>query len=329
MQIDLRTVAIEPQRQTFANVAARLGDKPASRYLESMLDVQPDANFHYRPTWDPDHKIFDPDRTAIRMKDWYVFRDPRQFYYGTYTFARARMQETAEADLNFVEERGLGATYPQDSRDLALRILLPLRHVAWGSNLNNSAICAYGYGTAVTQPALYYSMDQLGIAQYLTRLGMVLGSTGALAQAKQAWLEAPMWQPLRRYVEDSFVVKDWFELFVAQDLVLDGLLYPLVYDEFEAALAEKAGPMISMLTRFPTAWFAETAKWVDSVVKTAAAESAENRAQLAAWVGHWSERAAAALAPIAQVALAERAAASQNAVAQSLRGRCEKSGLAA
>jgi phenol/toluene 2-monooxygenase (NADH) P1/A1 len=329
MQIDLRTVAIEPQRQTFANVAARLGDKPASRYLESMLDVQPDVNFHYRPTWDPEHKIFDPARTAIRMKDWYIFRDPRQFYYGTYTFARSRMQETGEADLNFVEERGLGVTYPAASRDLALRILLPLRHVAWGSNLNNAAICAYGYGTAITQPALFYSMDQLGIAQYLTRLGLVLGSTEALAQAKRDWLEAPLWQPLRRYVEDSFVVKDWFELFVAQNLVLDGLLYPLVYDEIEGALAEQAGPMISMLTRFPTAWFAETSKWVDSVVKPAAAESPENRAQLAAWVAHWSARAAGALAPIAQEGLGARAAASQSALAQRLRARCEKSGLGA
>ncbi len=46
------------------------------------------------------------------MADWYAFKDPRQFYYGTYTMARARMQETAEADFDFVEERGLVGTYP-------------------------------------------------------------------------------------------------------------------------------------------------------------------------------------------------------------------------
>ncbi len=39
-----------------------------------------------------------------------------------------------------------------------------------------------------------------------------------------------MWQELRHAVEDMLVTQDWFELFVAQNLALDGLLYPLVYE---------------------------------------------------------------------------------------------------
>lgn len=94
MQIDLRTVSITPLRQTYNHIAERLGtDKPASRYIEGTMDVQPEANFHYRPTWDPEHELFDPRRTQVVMKDWYALKDPRQFYYGTYTQARARMQE--------------------------------------------------------------------------------------------------------------------------------------------------------------------------------------------------------------------------------------------
>ena len=86
MQIDLRTVSITPLRQTFNNMIARQGaDKPASRYLEATMDVQPSANFHYRPTWAPEYELFDANRTAIVMKDWYALKDPRQLYYGTYT----------------------------------------------------------------------------------------------------------------------------------------------------------------------------------------------------------------------------------------------------
>ena len=91
MQIDLRTVSITPLRQTYANIAARQGDKPASRYLEGTMDVQPDANFHYRPTWDSEHELFDTGRTALQMRDWYALKDPRQLYYGAYALARARM----------------------------------------------------------------------------------------------------------------------------------------------------------------------------------------------------------------------------------------------
>ena len=81
MQIDLRTVQIKPLRQTYDHIARRFGDKPASRYQEASYDVQAVTNFHYRPYWDPEHEVFDASRTKIKMKDWYSFRDPRQFYY--------------------------------------------------------------------------------------------------------------------------------------------------------------------------------------------------------------------------------------------------------
>ena len=330
MNIDLRTVSITPLRQTYDHIAARLGgDKAASRYIEATMDVQANANFHYRPTWDPEHEIFDPARTRITMRDWYAFKDPRQLYYGTYTQSRARLQETAEADFDFVESRGLADAYDDAARRTALDVYLPLRHVAWGANMNGAAMCAYGYGTAITQPCLYQGMDQLGIAQYLTRLGLVLGQTGDLQAAKHAWMEAPAWQGLRRYVEDSFVLKDWFELFVAQNVALDGVLYPLAYGEIDAALSAKAGPVVAMLTRFQSEWFDDSSKWVDSVLKIAAAESAENRAQLAQWTAHWRGRALDALTPVAQLALGDKAAAAMSSVAARLDARLAKAGVAA
>ncbi|PKO51017.1 MAG: phenol hydroxylase, partial [Betaproteobacteria bacterium HGW-Betaproteobacteria-21] len=231
MHIDLRTVTIKPLRHTYDHVARRIGgDKPASRYQEGTFDLQATANFHYRPTWDPAHEIFDTSRTAITMADWYAFKDPRQFYYGAYTLARAKQQDTAEANFDFVENRGLAQALPVELKDAVLRLLVPLRHVAWGSNMNNASVCAYGYGTAFTQPCIYQSMDQLGIAQYLTRVGLLLGDADTLDEGKRAWMEDDAWQGLRRYVEDTFVLQDPFELFVAQNVALDGLVYPLVYE---------------------------------------------------------------------------------------------------
>lgn len=329
MQIDLRTVSIEPLRQTFDHIAARLGaDKAASRYIEATMDVQANANFHYRPTWDPAHEIFDPSRTAIVMADWYAFKDPRQLYYGTYTQSRARMQEVAESDFEFVETRGLAERYDDATRRTALDFYLPLRHVAWGANMNGAAMCAYGYGTAITQPCLYQGMDQLGIAQYLTRLGLVMGQQGDLEAAKHAWLSAPAWQPLRRYVEDTLVLKDWFELFVAQNVALDGLLFPLAYREVDAALAAEAGPALSMLTRFQAEWFDDSAKWVDAVVRIAAAESPANKDRLQAWLAHWRARAMQALEPTARLALGEAAGTAMARAAAHLDARLAKAGLA-
>ncbi|MCA0440939.1 MAG: aromatic/alkene monooxygenase hydroxylase subunit beta [Paenacidovorax caeni] len=328
MQIDLRTVSITPLRQTYNHIAERLGaDKPASRYIEGTMNVQPDANFHYRPTWDPQHELFDPRRTRLVMQDWYALKDPRQFYYGAYTQARARMQEVAEADFEFVEERGLADRYDDAARRKALDFYVPLRHVAWGANMNGAYQCAYGYGTAITQPCLYAGMDQLGIAQYLTRLGLLLGNQGELEAGKQAWLQAPAWQGLRRLVEDTWVLKDWFELFVAQNLVLDGVLFALAYKEVDQVLSEQAGPVVSMLTRFQAEWGQDANKWVDAVMKVAAAESPENKELLSHWYAHWRGRVQQALAPIAELALgADGADALARSVA-AVDGRMNKAGL--
>lgn len=330
MHIDLRTVSIEPLRQTFDHIAARIGDnKPASRYLEGTMDVQPEVNFHYRPTWDPEHEIFDASRTAITMKDWYALKDPRQFYYGAYTASRARMQETAEADFEFVETRGLAESYAETARRTALDFYVPLRHVAWGANMNGASMCAYGFGTAITQPCLYQGMDQLGVAQYLTRMGLVLGDLGEVQAAKKAWLDQPQWQELRRYVEDTLVIKDWFEMFVAQHVALDGLLFGLAYKEVDQALNDKAGPTVSLLTRFQTELFEDSSKWVDACLKVAAAENPANKAQLQAWIAHWRGRAVLALQPLASMALGTEGDAALARVGARLDTRLAKAGLLA
>lgn len=69
MQIDLRTVSIEPQRNTFDHLARRFGDKPASRYQEGSYDIQAAENLHYLPTWDPEQQLYDPSISKIIMQD--------------------------------------------------------------------------------------------------------------------------------------------------------------------------------------------------------------------------------------------------------------------
>ncbi|WP_298826951.1 aromatic/alkene monooxygenase hydroxylase subunit beta [uncultured Piscinibacter sp.] len=329
MNIDLQAREIKPLRHTYAHVARYVGDdKPASRYQEATFGAQPSTNFHYRPTWDPAHQIFDASRSRIVLADWYVLKDPRQFYYASWTMARARQQDTMEANFQFVESRAMVDKIPDALRRKSLQVLLPLRHAAWGANMNNAAICAYGYGTAFTAPAMFHAMDNLGVAQYLTRLGLALDDPAVLDDGKTAWLDDAHWQPLRRLVEDTLVVGDPFELFVAQNLAIDGLLYPLVYGSFvDDHVALQGGTAVAMLTAFMPEWHDESARWIDAVVKTAAAESEANRVQIAAWVQAWSERAQEALAPIARLALGEAGSDALADAAALLDDRCRKAGV--
>ncbi len=328
MNIDLQAREIQPLRQTFARVAKYTGEKPGSRYQEATLGVQSEANFHYRPTWDPEYELFDKRRTAVQLDDWYALRDPRQFYYANWTMARARQQEAMESNYQFVESRDLVAKIPDALRAKATEVLMPLRHVAWGANMNNCTVCSLGYGTAFTAPAMFHAMDHLGVAQYLTRLGLALGEPGALEAGKNDWMQAPQWQVLRRLVEDTLVVKDPFELFIAQNLSIDGLLYPLIYGHFvDDHLALQGGTAVAMLTAFMPEWHDESARWVDAVTKVAAAASEDNRALITGWYRSYADQAQAALAPVAELALGAAGAEALTAVRTALDTRARKAGL--
>lgn len=330
MNIDLQTRTITPLRTTYAHVTQYVGEgKTPSRYEEATMGAQPSANFHYRPTWDPEHELFDTKRTRVVMSDWYKLRDPRQFYYATWTMTRARQQDAMESNYQFVEQRRLIEKAPDTVLESACRVLMPLRHVAWGGNMNNAAICAYGYGTAFTAPAMMHGLDHLGAAQYLTRLGLALQGPDTLEAGRQAWLQDPAWQPLRRYVEDTLVLQDPFELFIAQNVALDGQLYPLMYSSFvDEHLAMQGGTAVAMLTAFMVEWFEESSRWVDAVVKVAAAESQDNHNLIRTWVHDWSARAQAALAPVAALALAEAAPAALEDARAALDSRLQKAGVA-
>lgn len=329
MTIDLKTVDIKPLRNTFAHVAAQIGgDKAATRYQEGTMGAQPAANFHYRPTWDPQHELFDTARTAIKLKNWYALKDPRQFYYASWTTTRARQQDTMEANFEFVESRRMIDAMSDELVHLAQQVLVPLRHVAWGANMNNAQICALGYGTAFTAPAMFHAMDNLGIAQYLTRLALTMSGPDVLEQAKQAWMEAAAWQALRRYVEDTLVLADPVELFVAQNLVLDGLLYPFVYERFvDERVALAGGSAVAMLTAFMPEWHDESSRWIDAVVKTMASESEDNKVLLTHWLRAWETRAADALLPLAELAYPASGQAVLDETREQWRRRIEKLGL--
>ena len=330
MSIDIKTTKIEQRRTTFDNVAEKLGEgKVPSRYQEVMIGVQQEEVFHYRPTWDPEHEVFDADRTAIKMQDFDDLTDPRHYYYGTYVIQRSKQQESLEKNFSMVEKRGLLTALDAGLREKIRKVIIPFRHVEWGANNNNLFIAAYGFGTPMPIAADFQGMDRLGNAQYLTRIGLVLSGNDpeVLDQAKSEWLDDPMWQPLRKVIEDSFVLKDWFELHLLQNFLLDGVLHPLLFEHFDTEVVNGGGTALAMLTEFFVEWYGEAVRWTDHTIKTAAGESAENRALLTGWRDKWLPEVRNAVTPLAEFIFADRSAGVMDQVVSRLEARSGKIGL--
>jgi phenol hydroxylase P1 protein len=329
MTVQIKTMDYEPKRQTFGHVARRIGEgKPATRYQEATFDVQATANFHYKPLWEPEFWHYDTRKTAVVMADWYKPLDPRQYYYATYNIARANMNQAVERSFTFTDERGLIDKLSAEARSGIEHGLLPLRHLHWGANMNMTEICQRGYGTAVTAPCIFSAMDHLGMAQIVSRVGLALdGQSGvSLDMAKETWLNNPAWQGVRKLIEDSFVERDFFELFVAQTLAVNGVVFDLVYKHADTAWKE-ASVTIAMLTEFMSDWRAEESRWSDSVIKTVAAESPENKALISQWAKLWIGRAVDAAKPLSASLLGDNGAAAE-AAGEATRKRAASLGLA-
>jgi phenol/toluene 2-monooxygenase (NADH) P1/A1 len=306
MTIEIKSEEFTPRRSTFSHVARRYGeDRPASRYDEATYDVQASTNFHYRPLWAPEFEIFDPRRTAVVMEDWYAFTDPRQYYYATYNISRAAMNAAADRAFEMVDDRNLVDRIEPEWLEKVRHYLVPLRHYEWAADLNSLRITDYGYGTRVTSAAMFAACDRLGMAQQLTRIGLVLhhNEPDDLELARTAWLEAPDWQGVRRMVEDTLVVDDWFETFVAQYVAADGIIHPLVYGVFDDAGLDRSATAVSMMCEFMVDWMKDNARWVDALVQVAAAESDANAELISGWYRTWRDRAVEAAAPLAQTVL--------------------------
>lgn len=236
------------------------------------------------------------------------------------------MQEATEHSYSFCDKRGLITRLPETMQENLLKFLVPLRHVEMGANMNNSSIAGDCVAGTMTQMHIYQAMDRLGTGQYLSRIAlMVDGGTGdALDRSKGYWMDDPLWQPMRRLVEDTLVIRDWFELTLVQNLIIDGLMYPLMYEALDQWLGEQDAADVSMLTEFMRDWSKETARWVDAMVKTVMAESEGNAAQLQLWVDAWEPRAYDALAPLAEATMGRDGL---DAVRAQLANRLKKLGL--
>lgn len=267
MQIELRTLVIEPRRKTFTPLVERYGDRPASRYEEGTIDVQATENFHYRPLWGPERWQYAPEYSALRLTDPYSFTDPRQLYYAPYVQSRSSMQEAFAKSLDYLQSRDLLARMPEAWRAVVADVLLPLRHYEAGGQLITTEGIRFCYGTTIDACCTFAAFDRIGNAQQISRVGMLLSGGGdeSLKVAKQAWLEAPYLQGLRRLEEELLVERDWATELVTLDLT-DRLLYGLMYGFLdEAALMGGAGAY-SLVAQHLSTWFADQRRWVDALI---------------------------------------------------------------
>jgi phenol/toluene 2-monooxygenase (NADH) P1/A1 len=335
VQYELRQQVIEPLRPTFTHLITRYGGRPATRYEEGSVGIQPTENFHYRPLWDPAHEIYDETYTALRLADPDDFTDPRQYYYTPYVSNRAALHEAFGKTLDYVADRHLLDAMPQDWRRVVADIVLPLRYYESGAQLLLVNGARFAYGTTVEQCLSYAAFDRIGNAQMISRIGIAFGGNtdSALMSARGAWLDADHLQGLRRLVEELLVEPDWAAAMTALDLT-DQLLYPLLTRRLDEAALRSGAGAYSLLTQYLATWFADHRRWIDALTAAWLADEAHgaaNRKALRQITARCLPRAVAAVTTLAcgidERATGAEAAAAVAGAAEALTERLAAAGL--
>jgi phenol/toluene 2-monooxygenase (NADH) P1/A1 len=305
MSYDLSPQVIEPRRLTFDNLAKRIGQREATRYEEATIDVQPEENFHYRPLYNPAIEIFDTSMTTLKLEDWYTFSDPRQFYYGPYNQTRNKMMEVLDGEINYAGERGLLDKIAGDWRKIFLSYLLPMRHYEYGGNIVMCYVSRFAYGTSIEQCASFNAFDKMGNSQIITKFCLNLPNADQLlSEAKQNWLEAEHLQPLRELIENTWLITDWAEAIFVQNLLVDGILYSLLYDSFDRVALDNGALAVTFVHKFLADWNKENTTWTISLAETFVNDPQNgeaNRAAIQEMLDKWADKVVAAVEPLGKV----------------------------
>jgi len=113
------------------------------------------------------------------------------------------------------------------------------------------------------------------------------------------------WQGIRALCEHTLVIKDWFELFIAQSLVMDTFIHVVHYQHLDEWLVENNGRDVAMLTEFMQDCFKDLTGWSNSTIKIVVAESDDNKQNCQRWLDKWQEKVVTAYRPLIEKMFSE------------------------
>lgn len=294
--------SIKPIRTTYKYMSGLKVKRPTT-YDEATYNLEPKENFHYRPIWNRDIKIFDETITKVKCEDWEQFRDPAKLYYATYCYSRADFQARIKGQFETADRFGLFKNMDPSMVDTLREFLPVLRHVIFGEAIAFMYIGRAAVGTAIEQCATYQCYDQMGTAQLITRMCVELEEQcpTILKDGKQKWMEDEKYQKLRALIENLMVTWDWAEAMVAINLILDSILYPLFFEKMTTvAVKNEAGVYLSF-SQFFMEMFEYERNYSIALVKMLLADRPENKEVIVSYVDKWLPLVIEAVKPVLAV----------------------------
>ena len=285
--------------------------KRSTLYEEVTVDTQPSPHRHMPSGWlmsfEDGRGTHSLGSTALRVKDWYDWRDPGGLWERPFYQQAAQAAREQDAAVAAARSEALFARMSEEWRAFLQRSLqLPAfyEHGLW------RALCGAArpaLSDAITHAIVLEAAMKQRQAQDLVVYAMDLepeiGECSTEA-AKQRFLEEEAWQPVRALVEHVNACTDWAERVLAANLCIEPLVGNLLRREMLLVPASANGdpvtPVIIGNAQREWLWVRE---WTADLVRFCVEDEefgAQNRDVLATWSERWNAEAEGAAEAVAE-----------------------------
>lgn len=274
----------------------------ATQYEEVTLHTQWSPTTYARQGWfcrdGAGNGAWREKATRLECPNWWSYRDPSQMWHQPYVERQASQEDAIETATEGARLSGALAEIDPDWLKVLGREYAAHRFYEYGLFLALCYVQREAPSDVVATPVVFQSMDKDRHAQAIALFCMDLEESVpgfSECEARPAWMTDPVLQPSREYVERLMAARDWAEILVATNLVLEPLVSTLFARRFVARNALRRGdPVTPVILDTVEIDRRRNLAATEELLRVLLAADATNRATIQDWIALWEPRAIAA-----------------------------------
>lgn len=286
--------------------------KRASHYEDMTVDVQPDPERYLTQGWIIEFPngegAYDKSATHAKSSNWHAFRAPDQEWERTHYQRQSKIESLIQGVIANARKFGVHRNFDQAWCKILQTQLGAWKHAEFGLGTSLMQAQRYGYTQMINNATLTNASYKLRLAQditlYLAEIGMDIDGWND-AVGKETWLNDPMWQGTREFIETIMGSEDYLEQYFAANIVFEPLVGELFRSSFMVQVAAANGDSVTppVISAAEADFERNLANTVDlfHLLITDGEHAAHNKALFSGWIEKYSalaDKAATGLQPI-------------------------------
>ncbi len=219
--------------------------RKATHYEDVTLDVQPDPERYLLQDWiinfSDGTPTYSKEWTRAKAADWHKYRAVDQEWEKTHYQRQSTICGTVQNVIENGRRSGAASRFDKSWVKVLADHVGAYKNAEFGLGTSLMQAQRYGFTQMINNAVLTNSSYKLRFSQDLTlclaEIGLDVDGGIDKDAGKRNWLENPIWQGVRRAVEEIMGSSDYLEQYVAINLVFEPLIGELFRSGFILQMA--------------------------------------------------------------------------------------------